>query len=612
MTTIGSGAAGEADGSGKAAIGEQAGAPVRARWRLLPAVGVLLIAALSAASVAGYFDATLKQRRQNVLLHEVRDARVLAQALTDAQAGMRSYVLTGRSVYMQAYYTAVGALYAAGAPAIRAMDAQTAGGFSRDLQAETKLWEEAIARVSAGSQMEAVALLGARGDKPAVEALRGTLDRSMDGRMAVWDSRRTALEVEQNLLLMLNAAIGVVTVIVLLYALRRSRAEAALRDGALQHALQARAQAIAGREEVRQIFAMAEALQSAHGLADGGQILRASASQLLPDLGGALYLFNPLRDRLDLLIAWDAADDPGQGGEPPAAAPGFIAPNDCWALKRGKAHLNLPGSSALRCSHAPAFGASLELPLVGRTEPVGLLVLTARQADGAARLERAGDVARALADSTSLALSSIILREKLRHQAVRDSLTGLYNRRFLEEMLQSLTLQAQRRHSSLAAVMIDLDHFKRLNDEHGHAMGDSVLKAVAAVLLTALRGSDVACRYGGEEMVVLLPDCTLEMARGKAEQLRERVAGLSRADGPRVTASFGVAAFPGTAKDCETLLGSADAALYVAKREGRNRVVTAPPLPRAMLAGLAEPPRDWRSAITPAALDLASPQGERG
>jgi diguanylate cyclase (GGDEF)-like protein len=584
--------------------------PRRAAPRLLPALVVLLIAALSAASMAGYLDATLKQRRQNVLLHQVHDARTLTQALNDAQASLRAYILTGRADYMQSYYTGTGALYAAGRPAIRAIDAETANALSRQLAAEIDLWNQAIARVSAGSQLDAIALLGARGDKPAMEALHATIDRYMDTRMTAWDSRRTALEVEQNLLLMLNAVIGVITIIVLIYALRRSRAETTLRERALEQALHSRAAAIAGREEVRQIFAMAEALQSASGLADAGQILRASASQLLPALGGALYLFNPMRDRLDLLIAWEAACDPGCPAPPPASLPGFIVPHDCWALKRGKPHLNLPGPAALRCAHAPALGASLELPLTARNEPVGLLALTAGQQDCADRLNQAADVARALADSTSLALSSIILREKLRHQAVRDSLTGLYNRRFLEEMLQSLTLQAQRRHSSLAAIMIDLDHFKRLNDEHGHAMGDTVLKSVAATLVAALRGSDVACRYGGEEMVVLLPDCTLEMARGKAERLRERVARLSRPEGPQVSASFGVAAFPSTAKDGETLLTSADAALYVAKREGRNRVVTAPPLPRALLPALSEAPRDWRNAINPAALDLASPKAE--
>jgi diguanylate cyclase (GGDEF)-like protein len=597
------------DGTRATSIEPRGPSAHRSGTRVLPAVVVLLLATLSAASVIGYLDATMKQRRQNVLLHEVRDARTLMQALVDTQAALRGYVLTGRPTCLQSYYAAVATLAGDARPAIAALDAQSPGGHavSQQLLAEAKLWNDIIADVGTGAQLSAIALLGTHNDKSGMDALRATVDQYMDARMAAWESRRRALEVEQNLLLMLNAAVGIVTVFVLLTALRRGRAESALRELALQQALQSRAQAIAGREEVRQIFAMAEALQAANGLLDGAAILRASASQLLPDLGGALYLFSHLRDRLDLMIAWDAAESSALN-QPPPIAPAFIAPDDCWALKRGKPQLNATSPGALRCCHAPARGSSLEVPLVGRNEPLGLLVLTAAQPDGAPRLERAGDIARALADSTSLALSSIMLREKLRHQAVRDSLTGLYNRRFLEEVLQNLTLQAQRRHSSLAAIMIDLDHFKRLNDEHGHAMGDTVLRSVAATITAALRGSDVACRYGGEEMVVLLPDCTLEMARGKAEQLRERIAGLTRPDGPNISASLGIAAFPGTATEGEALLASADAALYVAKREGRNRVVAAPPLPRPALPPPGDIAADWRAAITPAALELASPR----
>jgi diguanylate cyclase len=175
----------------------------------------------------------------------------------------------------------------------------------------------------------------------------------------------------------------------------------------------------------------------------------------------------------------------------------------------------------------------------------------------------------------SLALSNIALREKLRTQALRDPLTSLYNRRYMEDVLERYANLAERNGSSLSAIMIDLDHFKRLNDEHGHAVGDAVLRAAAAAIVGAIRPSDVACRYGGEELVVLLPDCSLAEALGKAELLRARIESLSDIHGARITASLGVATMPETATNMTEIIPSADAALYRAKQGGRNRAEAA-------------------------------------
>jgi diguanylate cyclase (GGDEF)-like protein len=146
----------------------------------------------------------------------------------------------------------------------------------------------------------------------------------------------------------------------------------------------------------------------------------------------------------------------------------------------------------------------------------------------------------------SLSLSSIALREKLRTQALRDALTGPYNRRFLEETLERLTLDAERRKTPIAAIMIDLHRFKQLNDQYGHATGGAVLRAVAGAIIHALRATDLACRYGGEELAVLLPDCALDHAITVAEQIRLAISESSASLAPSVTASLGVAAIPET------------------------------------------------------------------
>jgi diguanylate cyclase (GGDEF)-like protein len=312
---------------------------------------------------------------------------------------------------------------------------------------------------------------------------------------------------------------------------------------------------------------MADMLQSAHGYADANAVLRATAAKLIPGFGGALYVFNNSGDRLELSTSWSW---------PEGAAPAeTIAPSQCWALKRGKTHLNLPGPEALRCPHHDQDSIALEIPMMARGEVYGLLDVQASGPDAEARLEAAATVAGALADAMSLALSNIALREKLRTQALRDPLTGLYNRRYMEDVLERLAALAERNQRPLSLVMIDLDHFKRLNDEHGHAMGDAVLSEVAAAIIGSVRPGDVPCRYGGEELVVVLPDCPLAEAAAKAEVMRSRIERLSENHGFKITASFGIATLPETSTRVGDILADADTAMYRAKTEGRNRVVSA-------------------------------------
>jgi diguanylate cyclase (GGDEF)-like protein len=178
----------------------------------------------------------------------------------------------------------------------------------------------------------------------------------------------------------------------------------------------------------------------------------------------------------------------------------------------------------------------------------------------------------------SLAISNITLREKLRTQALRDPLTGLYNRRFMEDVIERYTDLAERTSTAFSVIMIDLDHFKMLNDEHGYSMGDSVLRGAAAAIVSVIGPSDVACRYGGEELLVLLPDCPLDDAVIQAEELRARIEGLSDIRGVPVTASLGVSSIPETTLTPENLLPDADSALYQAKKAGRNKVFASPRL----------------------------------
>jgi len=170
------------------------------------------------------------------------------------------------------------------------------------------------------------------------------------------------------------------------------------------------------------------------------------------------------------------------------------------------------------------------------------------------------------------------LQDQLREQAHRDPLTGQYNRRYLDTTLQRELLRCAREESPISLLMVDIDHFKTINDTHGHPVGDEVLRQMGLILATHARAHDVVCRYGGEEFLLMLPQLPLTQALQRAEQLRRAVqnhAFLTAGGEIAITMSVGVASYPEHGHTVDELLRNTDHALYQAKREGRNRVVQA-------------------------------------
>jgi diguanylate cyclase (GGDEF)-like protein len=190
-------------------------------------------------------------------------------------------------------------------------------------------------------------------------------------------------------------------------------------------------------------------------------------------------------------------------------------------------------------------------------------------------------LAATAAEHIALALANLNLRETLRHQAVRDPLTGLFNRRYLEETLERELRRAERRSLPLAVIMLDIDHFKRFNDTFGHDAGDALLPEVGSYLRTHVRPEDIACRYGGEEFTLILPDAPLEPTLRRVDELRQGIArlGIAHRGQPlgTVTISMGVAVFPAHGTSPDALLRVADRALYRAKEQGRDCACVASP-----------------------------------
>jgi len=237
-------------------------------------------------------------------------------------------------------------------------------------------------------------------------------------------------------------------------------------------------------------------------------------------------------------------------------------------------------SSTLICEHlrpsqAPNYFC---FPLIGQGKALGLLVLQSGlkevSPDPVARrklLLTKQHLGEAVSNHIALALANLSLRETLRDESIRDPLTDLFNRRYLDETLPRELRRAERDQQALSLIILDVDHFKEFNDKFGHEVGDSLLRSLAAHLNSRTRGHDIACRYGGDEFLLVLPGASLEVACQRAERLREETKALG--DGS-VCLSLGVASFPGHGSTATALIRAADLALYQAKAQGRNQVVS--------------------------------------
>ncbi len=216
------------------------------------------------------------------------------------------------------------------------------------------------------------------------------------------------------------------------------------------------------------------------------------------------------------------------------------------------------------------------VPLMAQNDIYGLLYLELNPEE----IERIEDhklLINAFSELTALALANVRLRENLRHQSIRDPLTSLYNRRYLEDFLFKQLHQAERTKVPLCLLMLDLDHFKKLNDTYGHDAGDAALKEFGKILQNDIRVSDIASRYGGEEFIIVLYDADAAAAKSRANSIREAFSMAQIRYGAQVigplSVSIGISQFPSDGQTLQTLVESADRALYCAKNNGRNQVV---------------------------------------
>lgn len=317
---------------------------------------------------------------------------------------------------------------------------------------------------------------------------------------------------------------------------------------------------------IRELLArMTQRLQGCESFDDVIKVAELFAPNIAPAIPGRLYVLETNPWQLRCVAQWLSPPD----------EPEVFYPDNCWAVRRGLSHPPVNGEPDIACSHLPdaCIHQSLCVPLVAQGEAIGLLSfrnVTSATAPSRAYLEL-------MAEALGLALANQRLRSALLEKALFDSLTGLRNRHHLDDALHTQINLAVQNHAPLSCLMIDIDHFKTINDRYGHEAGDLVIKSVAVIVQRAVRDKSMAFRYGGEEFLVLLAGASEEAARACAEEIYDSVRSLTLRDGlteiGQVDVSIGIASFPQHTQS-DSLLRAADAALYRAKEQGRSRIVS--------------------------------------
>lgn len=556
---------------------------------LFAATAAMLVMSMTAAvAPITLFWTNQTRMERNLVEHQLDSIRTVQSLLVDAETGQRGYVLTGKEVFLQPYYIASSQLPSslkllaiAHADSLPADMARVEGLITRAHLKMDHLDKVVKLRSNGGFGPAETEVASGHG-KQLMDDVRDVSTELILGETA----RNEALDDKLQANIRLAVAISIATFVLTLalgrfiYISMRSAVQRQTESARQQAESAASAQVASARLgqslehleqrnlEIGLLAEMARLLQTELSQEETLQLANSYCQRLLVGSVGTFFLYRNSTDALIPAASWGAVDM-----EPDM----LLSPKDCWAIRRGRIH-KVEQDHDLCCAHyqhemVTRPQAHWCLPLLAYGEVLGLLHI---HLDGSLAPSGASlQCAEAIAEQTALALANGRMRQVLQTQSIRDPLTGLYNRRFMEETLERELARARRSDACLSVIMLDLDHFKQLNDSYGHPAGDSVLKATAALLMRALRASDIACRFGGEELFVILPDCTLESAVTRAEAIRAEFAAMTLFELGQpltVTASFGVASTAVCGADQSLLLKAADTALYRAKQSGRNRV----------------------------------------
>ena len=506
------------------------------------------------------------------------------QEILNAETGQRGYLLTHKREYLKPYYEALESVDIVMKKL--AEEASHDPDFAAEVTTLTRIineklleLEKTVALTDAAQPEQAVQLMLTGTGMAKMQEIRAFIKKTLmaQEQMLKLDLANQTHAVDQaQRVFIASGVINILLLCLIVMLGRRFRTQVLHTHRSLETKNRGLALALddtARKSQlIRQLSELSQFLQSAASLEEAVAILQTSLPPLLESDRGALYLTAESKNHLHLACAWGQDDFPV-----------FFEPQECWALRRGQPYSQPTEKNAKSCAHlsnVPILVSSMCVPLAAQGEVIGMIYFSNNPSRQLTSDNRQFE--QAALEQVALAISNIRLRESLRHQSIRDLLTGLYNRRFLEEVLSLEFAKAGRNASQapatrLAVLMMDIDHFKAFNDQFGHDAGDEVLARVAQVLQAGIRESDSVARYGGEEFAAVLPVLSQDEAEHIAERIREAVAALAinHNDTPlgRITISVGIALLDEGMRKPADLLKAGDDALYMAKRRGRDCVV---------------------------------------
>jgi diguanylate cyclase (GGDEF)-like protein len=589
-------------------------------------VGLAMFSYLSFATDQAT-DVALLLRRE--AFQSFLNAETLMISLGNAETGQRGYLLTGKLSYLDPYTansrTVCKILAGPGAPPAVTNLASRLAQLCRDKMAEMK---ETIDLRQQKSPAAALALVNTDQGKLTMDRVRSTAEAMrkilwvevarqdqaiasdqrlqvitivlgslvmtafilINGILLTRSLRRPLQAIEQRLKRVANGDLGAAVALVgddelttvarslndmteQLRSARSNRERVQAELDTTSKNLRSQTEALESRAYALDLVGeLANRLLSARDEAEFAKIVEIFAPRLFMGTRGALYSITNSRASVRQIGAWCE----------PLKSVAVFSPRDCWAIRRGQPHVVKSDACDIGCPHVEAgwAGSYSCLPLVAQGETVGVLYIEETGVEVGANHNL-----QVLNETIAASLVNLRLRDTLRDQSIRDPVTGLFNRRYLEEAFETECARAARSGHPLSALMADIDHFKRFNDTFGHDAGDMVLKQFGEIIRRILRLGDIVCRYGGEEFAMVLPGSDIAGSIALSERVRQEVAGFDFTHRGRrlgqVTVSIGVAGYDLAGRSPATIMAAADQALYAAKSGGRNRVAVFDPTSQA-------------------------------
>ncbi|PZQ48858.1 MAG: hypothetical protein DI551_00560 [Micavibrio aeruginosavorus] len=539
-------------------------------------VAFVLILSVGASVYANFRQMNIEKQRVDHT-YEVMDALQNAISyLKDVQGASRGYVITGLEEYLAPYYIALPKVDE-NIETLEVLISDNPEQIKRSkllhalVDARMAIAEQTVDTYKKEGQAKAFAMIKSGAGKREMDEIRVIVAEMINTEQNLLNLRKTATATSSRLTL-IAGSFGIVVCITILAAVfslihgearRRERTESSLRDAFKEM------ERIS--QETQLVGNLGDYLRGCRSDQEAYHIITNNMPQIFPGTSGTIAIFNNSRNLLQTVLRW---------GELPGVIQEF-EPDSCWALRQGRMHYYMGDKKIPMCEHIHNIDESnytICLPMQAQGQTIGQLFIAGHNFKdlGDSQILRV----RSVGEQVSLALANIYLQRALKEQSIKDPLTRLFNRRYLEETLAREFARSQRNEKPLSVLIMDIDFFKKVNDTYGHEAGDEVLIAFANMLQTKIRKEDIACRLGGEEFVLVMPEMSLERAAERAEDIcatARKLAIKFQKHTISVTVSIGVAEFPIHGQATDELLHNADLCLYKAKREGRDRVVVYDP-----------------------------------